>query len=210
VSDAISSQPARTRRPAAALRSPARWPLVGLTCWLGLWPSLSFANTSDAEPAPAPLTQIADVEEHVRRAAAMYRAGDFLEAANELSIAYTMQPQPVFLFNIAQAYRKALHARAAIAMYQRFIEVAPTNALAIDAQGHIQDMEALARAEESAAEARRQLESERNKASPLYRRAWFWGVLGGVTGAAALAIGLGVGLSHRDPPTSGGFVNLSF
>jgi tetratricopeptide (TPR) repeat protein len=171
---------------------------------------LSPALADEAEPPPAALLQAADVDEHVRRAAAMYRAGDFIEAANELSIAYALQPQPIFMFNIAQAYRKALHARAAIAMYQRFIDMAPTNSLAVEAQGHIQDMEALVRAEESAAEARRQLERERQHGPPLHRRAWFWGAIGGAVGAVAVAIGLGVGLSRRDPATSGGFVNLAF
>lgn len=72
-------------------------------------------------------------------AALKYKAGEYLEAANELNLAYSLQPQPVFLFNIAQAYRKGRASRAAKEMYQRFVEVAPTHPLAPEARGYIQD-----------------------------------------------------------------------
>ncbi len=40
---------------------------------------------------------------------------------------------------------------------------------------------------------------DRKPAVPIYKRAWFWAVLGGSVAAAALGVGLGVGLGTRGP-----------
>jgi tetratricopeptide (TPR) repeat protein len=103
--------------------------------------SWARAAEDEIEPPPAPLLESSDVALHAKLASALYKAGNFLEAASELNVAYTLQPQPVFLFNIAQAYRRGMRAKAAKVMYQRFLEVAPNHPLSIEARGYMLDMD---------------------------------------------------------------------
>lgn len=187
--------------------------VLGSALGQGLLGPGAFAASPDAEPVPAPFVSSGLVESHVAMAALKYKAGEYLEAANELNLAYSLQPQPVFLFNIAQAYRKGRASRAAKEMYQRFVEVAPTHPLAPEARGYIQDMEALERAEVQNQVMRRQLELDLQRQAErraIYKRPWFWGVIGAAVGVTAIAIGVGVGLSQREPQTLGGFVDLRF
>jgi tetratricopeptide (TPR) repeat protein len=168
------------------------------------------AELPEEEPPPAPLVDYKDAELHAKLASALYKAGNYLEAATELNVAYTLQPQPVYLFNIAQAYRKALRAQAAKVMYERFLEMAPNHALAQEARGYMIDMDALARAEKARDTAQAELAREQARYRPLRKRAVLFGVIGGAVGVTALTLGLIIGLAPRDPSTSGGIVDLSF
>ncbi len=58
-------------------------------------------------------------------------------------LAYAIDPQPVFLFNMAQAYRFADLAPQAIAYYQRFMTMSPTHRLVPEAKGYVADMRVL-------------------------------------------------------------------
>lgn len=74
-------------------------------------------------------------------------------------------------------------------------------------------MEALERAEVQNQVMRRQLELDLQRQAErraIYKRPWFWGVIGAAVGVTAIAIGVGVGLSQREPQTLGGFVDLRF
>lgn len=168
------------------------------------------AEPAEEEPPPAPLVDYKDAELHAKLASALYKAGNYLEAATELNVAYTLAPQPVYLFNIAQAYRKALRAQAAKVMYERFLEMAPNHALSQEARNYMIDMDALARAERARDTAQAELAREQARKKPSRTRFVIIGVVGGIVGLTALSIGLGVGLSRRDPATSGGIVDLSF
>lgn len=168
------------------------------------------AELLEDEPAPAPLVEYKDAELHAKLASALYKAGNYLEAATELNVAYTLAPQPVYLFNIAQAYRKALRAQAAKIMYERFLEMAPNHALAVEARGYMIDMDALARAERARDTAQAALAREQARNKPSRKRLVILSVVGGVIGVTALGVGLGLGLARRDPSTSGGIVDLSF
>lgn len=194
----------------------ARCPWPSRCGALVLWLLLADGTAYAAEPVVAvPASLQADsndrqreAESHVRQAGSFYKAGQYLEAASELNVAYTLQPEPVYLFNIAQAYRKAARARAAQVMYARFVETAPTHPLVPEARGYLQDMDALAKAQAQEQAMRDALGREQARNRPLWKRAWFWGLLGGVLGATAIGVGLGVGLSRREPSTDGGFIDL--
>lgn len=187
---------------------------------------LSIAiNTAAASPAAAEdrardAAQQADV--HHARATQLFQEQKFAQAAQELERVYALEPKPLYLFNIAQAYRRAGLPDKALPAYEQFVNLAPGHPLAREASGYAQDMRVLqaesnskaqlARrlkaAEQRGDEASRLLEVERAR-RPFYRRAWFWGTLSGVT-VATLAIGLGVGLYQRTPPTEGGFMSIHF
>jgi hypothetical protein len=171
--------------------------------------SVVRADEDPSEPSPAPLIDIKDAELHAKLASALFKVGNYLEAASELNLAYALVPQPIYLFNIAQAYRKAQRAAAAKVMYEKFLEAAPNHPLAPEARGYMADMEALAHAQEARNDAQEALSREKQRPKPIYKRPVFWGVLGTVVGVSAIAIGLGIGLSRRDPATNGGIVDLS-
>jgi tetratricopeptide (TPR) repeat protein len=196
----------------------------------------------EVEPAPAPLAAepprpaaegaaggLADT--YVARAAALFKMGKYDESAEELRKAYLVRPKPLYLFNMAQAYRRGGKAREALALYREFLDKDPQSPLRAEARGYKTDMEALLAEQERGARAQQALareqgrvevvqkdlqaarvraeRAERERRRPVYRRGWFWGVM--TAGAiVAVGVGLGVGLAPRDPPTDGGIINLSF
>lgn len=54
-----------------------------------------------------------------------YAAGEYLIAADRFEAAYALDPDPVYLFNSAQAYRFGNACAKAVATYQRFLDAAP-------------------------------------------------------------------------------------
>ncbi len=66
-----------------------------------------------------------------------YQAGEYDAAAQALESAYALDPKPLFLFNVAQAQRKAGHAEAALASYRRFLAVAGQSPLVPEAEQHV-------------------------------------------------------------------------
>lgn len=128
-----------------------------LLCLLGtllvLGGSVSGAALARAEQTPPPAEpeppsaneQPAEVDPKAlqARAAQLFHANQFVEAAELLQLVYKSEPRPILLFNAGQAYRKAERAAEAQAMYEQFLTVAPAHALAPEARGYIKDMAAL-------------------------------------------------------------------
>ncbi len=54
------------------------------------------------EPAPAGWPPTVTINELVERSTEFFRNKNYLESAIELELAYAIDPQPVFLFNMAQ------------------------------------------------------------------------------------------------------------
>ncbi len=54
-----------------------------------------------------------------------YAAGDYLPAATKFEAAYAADPDPVYLFNVAQAYRLGNACPKAVSYYKRFLEAVP-------------------------------------------------------------------------------------
>lgn len=190
-----------------------------------IWLVLFFVTLGAVGPVAAEergrdAGQQADV--HHARATQLFQEQKFAQAAQELERVYALEPKPLYLFNIAQAYRRAGLPDKALPAYEQFVSIAPGHPLAREASGYAQDMRALQNASEAKAQLARRLEEasqdrtrmerllEQERARrPFYRRAWFWGTLSGVT-VATLAVGLGVGLYMRTPPTEGGFMSIHF
>ena len=154
--------------------------------------------------------------------------GDFPRAIDNFKKAYDAAPKPGLLFNIAQAHRKSGNWQEALTTYERFLKEDPKSTLAPEAEAHAAAMRAKIDAEKSLAEREtaerlaqqraeeaealaKAREEERKKAEaalllattqpkkpPLYKRPWFWVVVGGVA-VAAIGVGIGVGLYLREP-----------
>lgn len=155
-----------------------------------------------APQPPLPKLGKQDIEAARAQASAHFQAGRYADAAEMLLRVFETEPQPLYLFNAGQAYRKGEKPREAKATYERFLEVAPTHKLAPEVRGYVKDMDALLLTQQKAQQisleldrekaeadfARRALLQERSK--PLYKQPVLWVLLGG--GVLAVLTGLGV------------------
>ena len=168
----------------------------------------------------------------LQRAGAAFADSRYDEAIAYLTASYARQPAPAILFNIGQAHRKAGHTAEALQVYERFLRDNARSPLAPEAAAHADAMRAKLAAEQATvqkAEAE-QLARERGeqaeraaelhqaerlqaeaalrkevarKEQPVYKRKWFWGLLGGLVGAGVIA-GVAVGLALRVPAEPAG------
>lgn len=90
-------------------------------------------------------------KEHYEQARALFKVGEYQKAIGEFEAAYMARQEPLLLFNLAQAHRKAGHLPKALDLYERFLREAPGSPLQKETEGY-------------AAEVRRELEAEREKA----------------------------------------------
>ncbi|MBL9045576.1 MAG: hypothetical protein JNM83_28465 [Myxococcales bacterium] len=190
------------------------------------------------EPMPAGWPPSFTVTELAERSTQFFVQKQFLQSADQLELAYAIDPQPLFLFNAGQAYRLADQPQKAIARYQRFLVLAPSHRLSPEAKGYIADMRILIAEQERTEMAQRLLEAEQVRARqerellslralraeeekrvlaeqlrksnrPLYKRPWFWGIIGGAVAVTATAIGIGVYFA-KTPQVDGGFIDVRF
>lgn len=192
--------------------------------------------------SPLPSRDAADRQAQFRRlverALASFRQGDYASTARSYVDAYRVQPEPLLLFNAAQALRKGEAFDDALALYQRFIAAAPKSPMVPEAQANsasvrasldvqriqsqlgVAEQEAIRRRQEAERLARDNAEKTQQnqelllqvkEGRPLHKRPWFWVVLGGsVVAVAGLAVGLGVALSPKAPDGSLGNVAVGF
>jgi tetratricopeptide (TPR) repeat protein len=230
-----AATPAPPGPPAAASPAPPPAPRGAAPTPLGV-PIL------DEEPPPSgwqpnlpPNPRAADF---AARATRLFESRQYLESAEELARAFSIDPQPLYLFNRGQALRLADKPQDALLSYQQFLVQAPTHRLAPEAKGYVADMRVLIAERQRAELARLLLEAEQVRASqeaeilrlradraeedkrklaeqlsrsrrPVYKRAWFWVLVGGVAAATATAVGVGVCYSNR-PQVDGGFADIRF
>lgn len=86
---------------------------------------------------PAFADDLAQAREHFKKGQARYAQGDFTGAAQEFREAYRLRDEPALLFNIAQAYRRAGHAREAYSYYSRFLARRPEAPNRADVEGFL-------------------------------------------------------------------------
>ncbi len=185
------------------------------------------------EPPPVPLRNAsAQVKEHLQRAQKFFKDQEFVQAAQELQQAYSADPRPLYLFNIGQAYRRALMPKEALAYYERFLGEDPKNALRGETEGYCNDMRTLIAEQERGAqvkdalsqEQRRSEEqeqalraekeraertqlalqaererAERERRRPIYKKGWFWGVIGVAVAATTAGIAVAAAPRPSDP-----------
>jgi tetratricopeptide (TPR) repeat protein len=97
---------------------------------------IALVGIAPTNPVTAAPTQNAKRlgKQHSEKALKEYKLGRFSEAIAEFQQAYEVDPAPIYLFNIAQAYRQIGNNDRAIFFYRRYLEDAPQtrNRAAID------------------------------------------------------------------------------
>jgi len=88
--------------------------------------------------SPALADPKADAKKHVDKATKAHAAGNFELALNELTLAYTLDPQPMLLYAIGQVHVKLGHCDEAIDFYQRFLASNPGAGPAAEAREAIE------------------------------------------------------------------------
>lgn len=194
------------------------------------------APSAAGQPAANPKTP----KEFVTRATQEFVSGNYDQAVEDYQAAYQLRSLATLLFNIAQAHRKAGHWAEALAYYERFLKDDPKSALAPEAEAHSTAMrakldaeklsterealerlakqradeaEALAKAREEErkkAEAALLLATAQKDKKPVYKKAWFWVVIGGVVVAGAVGLGVGLALRPKDPSSDLGLRVVQF
>ncbi len=181
----------------------------------------SAQDSRPALPAQLPLKDL--TEQGIRQ----FQRGEFDAAVESFSAAHVLSPNPMFLFNIAQAHRKAGRPREALTHYQLFLRKAPDSPLRPETEAYIALVEAQLQAQQQAkqqaaqpvqgpsthereANATAKPEATESPARPLYKRGWFYGLLAGATVAVGLGVGLGVYFGTRPPATTLGIIDPVF
>lgn len=200
-------------------------------------PTVTATATAPAPVAGAKDSR--SLREILDSATRLFTAGSYDQAIGEFQLAYQKRQLPTLLFNIAQAHRKAGHWAEALALYERFLKDDPKSALLPEAEAHAAAMRARLDAEKASAEreaaerlAKRRTEeaealaiareAERKKADealllaakqkekPVYKKAWFWGLLGGIAAAGAITAGVIIGVRLREPASDLGVRVVDF
>jgi tetratricopeptide (TPR) repeat protein len=184
-------------------------------------------------------TAAKSTKEYIDSATKYFQAGDYESAVRDYFAAYERKPVPALLFNIAQAQRKAGQWQQALTMYERFLREDPKSTLAPEAEANATAMRArieadkasaerdvaerLAKQRAAEAEALAQArEDERKKSEaalllvtqknekPIYKKPWFWGVLGGVVVAGVVVTAVVIATQPKDPASDLGLRVVEF
>jgi tetratricopeptide (TPR) repeat protein len=133
------------------------------------------------------------LRDHMDLAKKGFQAGQYAAASQQYALSYAIKPLPRLLFNVAQAYRRAGNPDESYILYTRFLEEEPLTPLKKEALGYLKELGVLA------------------FRPPIYRRAWFWGVVGTAAAVvAATSVGLAVALQPKPPASDGGTFVLTF
>lgn len=91
-------------------------------------------------PAPAHADK-AKAKDHFRKGMAKYDIEKWDEAITEFELGYTEEPDPVFLYNIAQAHRRATRSQKAVEFYRKFLNKRPDTPNRKEVEDHIAALE---------------------------------------------------------------------
>lgn len=183
------------------------------------------APSAPATAAESPLIQSDGVDgsltlkEATERGIRLFKEGNYDGAIQSFTAAYVLSPKPMFLFNIAQAHRKAGRPQDALVSYQLFLRKAPDTPLRAETEAYIE----LVRTQISARPSDPvkpsvavapvpvvpAVPSKAEARVPLYRRAWTWIAVGAAV-AVTTGVAVGVYLGTRPPPTTLGIVEPTF
>lgn len=111
------------------------WTLAAFTLLLGLSaPQVCHAQSAAEKASSQQLMQ------RYQRAVTLYNTGQYDKAIEEFQGLYELKPQPILLFNLAQAHRKAGHKAQALDLYERYLREAPNSELSNETSGYITEL----------------------------------------------------------------------
>jgi len=165
---------------------------IALICFCG---ASAMAKTSPA------------YDQHITDAQRFYAEKNYDKAIEEFDAAYKLNPEPLLLVSMGRCHYLADRPKAALDLYQQALKAKLTRSERDEVMSSIakatiklqeqQRREAEAqRAEDQArmAELLARQQAAPPPEKPVYKKAWFWGIIGGAAVATGLAIGLSVGL----------------
>lgn len=167
-------------------------------------------------PASVYAKRATEFDTHVEQAEQHIAAERYDQAIVEYQVAYALKPEAWLLINIGRAHFRAHRPREALQFYDQALKGKLTQgervevlASARKAQKEIDEQRERDLAEQRRVAAEQQaVQDARLRAmeasqrpspeKPVYKKAWFWGIIGGVA-VAGLVVGLGVGLRPTEP-----------
>ena len=155
---------------------------------------------------------------------AQYALHHFAEAASDFEKAFELKPDPAILYNAAQAHRFAGNKQRSLELYESYVRLYGDQPNAREASQHAQQLRDAIEVERKATSAPSESIVPPSTTSdsaatavtaappakkPIYKKAWFWGVIGGGAAVVIVGVGLGVGLgaAKKDPMPTYGVAN---
>jgi tetratricopeptide (TPR) repeat protein len=170
--------------------------------------------------AEEPLSDAQRAQQLFHKGMTHFNLDEYEEAVRAWEAGYRIKAAPEFIFNIAQAYRKANWPERALTFYQRYLSIDPATRNRADVERHIVALEKLIEDQRRSAAAApdQPLPAPKTVTTavprvekpivvaapppppvvPLHRRWWLWTTVGVVV-AGGVAVGLGVGLTQPQP-----------
>lgn len=162
-----------------------------------------------SNPSDEGCNQDDECREHFVNGKTLYKQQDYTGALKEFQLAYERRQTPILLANIGRTLQKLGRPKEALDYYQRCQDAAKTDVeLQEKLKLYIEETKALLATspEPSAVEPKKpepdpqpinQPPPPMEKKTPVYKKGWFWGVIGGATGAVIVAVVVGVVVGTR-------------
>src|SRR5262245_16277233 len=164
--------------------------------WLSLTILLAGRTTLAGEDETARARELS------KKAKSHYAVGEYDQAAEAYQEAYKIKPDPALLFNAAQNFRLGGKTEKALTLYRNYVRIYPSEKNVEDVKGQITKLEAQLETERAAkngpppmgapppmvaaapapaaAVTASPADTAAPAAKPMYKKPWFWAVLGGV------------------------------
>lgn len=121
-------------------------------------------SAASADPAVPPAVQ-AKADALFVEAQAHFKANEFKEAIEQFQAAYELVHDPVYLYNLAQSYRKVLDCVAAADYYQKYLDAAKDAPNRAKVEGWIRELAPCVDERRSADAAKAELEKQKAEAA---------------------------------------------